>query len=156
LSLTLTDTGLSSISPTQVTLNVAPVDTTIINGQALEISGASSQTIAFVGGVGMLRLDNPQSFTGKIVGLKVGDIIDLPNIEVASATINGSTLNIVGTDKQTHTSQTFSFQIAGDLSGNKFSILTSDAQLILAPQQNLPNSQIHILSSPPTISAGTV
>ncbi len=66
---------------------------TISNGGLLELGGTDAQTVTF-NDAATLKLDNvtATSFTGQIDGLTIGDIIELSNISVTSAVINGSTL----------------------------------------------------------------
>src|SRR5262249_6595150 len=82
----------------------------------------SAQAVTFEGAGGVLKLDNPSSFTGQISGLVTGDIIDLTNTTVKSAAINGSTLTVTKSNNQT-----LSYQIAGSLSGNAFAIQSDNA-----------------------------
>ena len=83
----------------------------------LVIDSATSATADFVGADGTLTLNSPASFTGAIAGLSAGDIVELVNTTVTSATISGSTLTIYGV-----TSAIASYQVSGDLSGEAFAV----------------------------------
>lgn len=124
-------------------------------------SVAAGQTISFVDGNGLLTLDSPSTFNGNIAGLAIGDAIELNGISVASATINGSVLTVTETN-----SQTLSYQIAGALAGNTFSVLSGN-EIILVPASVIPltgssgplsftpsTQQFYILSNK-TISGGS-
>ena len=89
----------------------------IASASELELGGATSETAAFGGDVGTLKLDQPQSFTGAITGLVKGDTIDLAGVQATNAVVAGSTLTV------TAGSQTFSYQVSGSgLSGNNFAL----------------------------------
>ena len=94
----------------------------IATGGTLELAGSAAQGVTFEGAGGMLKLDNPSSFTGQISGLVIGDIIDLTNTTVKNAAINGSTLTVTKSNNQTLT-----YQIAGSLSGKAFAIQSDNA-----------------------------
>ena len=103
----------------------------------VEFSSATATagpTIAFSDGTGELILAAPSTFQSAISGLAVGDAIDLMNVQVASATINGSKLNITETNNQT-----LSYQISGALAGNSFSVQSSptDSKLVLVPDSGI-------------------
>ena len=108
---------------------------TISAGGTLELGGADAQTVTFID-PGTLKLDNvtPTSFTGQINGLAVGDIIDLSDISVSKAVIDGSTLIVTESNDLT-----LSYQIAaagGSFSGEYFSLLSDSASgtdLVLSP-----------------------
>ena len=108
---------------------------TISAGGTLELGGADAQTVTFID-PGTLKLDNvtPTSFTGQINGLAVGDIIDLSDISVSKAVIDGSTLIVTESNDST-----LSYQIAaagGSFSGEYFSLLSDSASgtdLVLSP-----------------------
>jgi hypothetical protein len=85
---------------------VATGTVTIDSGHILDISGAGAATVNFAnsnGTTGGLVLDNPQAFTGQIVGfagdgtLENSDIIDLQNIDFASLTMESYVKNSTGT-----------------------------------------------------------
>ena len=100
------------------------------NGATLEISSSvSGLPISFSSGNSILTLDSPSSFSSPIAGLAIGDTINLVGISVASAVINGSTLNI------TTNNQPLSYQVSGAVSTNSFSVISgaSGSQLVLVP-----------------------
>ena len=90
----------------------------IASGKTLELA-TSAQNVIFVGAGGILKLDNPEGFTGEIDGLGLGDVIDFASATVASASISGSTLTV------TDGGQKLNYTMSGALSGNYFAI-TSD------------------------------
>jgi len=98
----------------------------IENGGTIAINGSFAQTVNFSGTGGTLLLDKPLDFTGQIDGLAVGDIIDLAGLTVTSAVIG--TVNGVSVLTATENNgQTLTYQIAGALAGNGFSIQTDHA-----------------------------
>ncbi|WP_079566273.1 Ig-like domain-containing protein [Bradyrhizobium erythrophlei] len=124
-------------------------------------SVAAGQTVSFFDGSGLLTLDNPSNFHGTIAGLAIGDAIELNGVSVASAAINGSVLTVTETN-----SQTLTYQIAGALAGNTFSVLSGN-EIILVPASVVPltgssgplsftpsTQQLYILSNK-TISGGS-
>jgi len=124
-------------------------------------SVAAGQTVSFFDGNGLLTLDNSSNFLGTIAGLAIGDAIELNGISVASAAINGSVLTVTETN-----SQTLTYQIAGALVGNTFSVLSGN-EIILVPASVAPltgssgplsfapsTQQFYILSNK-TISGGS-
>jgi probable HAF family extracellular repeat protein len=54
---------------------------TIGAGEALEVTSASSGTVAFSGATGVLQLDNSQSFSGTVAGMTGQDTIDFADID---------------------------------------------------------------------------
>ena len=96
---------------------------TIGNGANVELSSSiAGLPISFSSGNSILTLDNPSTFQSPIAGLALGDTINLAGIAVASAVINGSTLNITETNNQT-----LSYQVSGAISADKFSIISGPA-----------------------------
>ena len=86
-------------------------------------SVSATQTIAYTGSPGTLALSDPTDFHASIIGLIDGDKIDLTDIapsDIASATIEGSTLVVLETTGAGGAALTFN--IAGSLSGSYFSV----------------------------------
>ncbi len=118
---------------------------TIEAGATAELDSAASGSSTYSGSVtfeansGTLTID-PQpgvtpttlvNLTGQINGLAVGDIIDLANTTVTSASITGSTLTVTESNGSTLT-----YQVAGALTGNSFAIQSDDNggdELVLEP-----------------------
>ena len=69
---------------------------TISGGGTLELGGTDAQTVTFVDR-GTLKLDGSSDFTGIIVGLATGDVIDFVGAIVKTAHFDGSTLTVNGT-----------------------------------------------------------
>ncbi|MGY3589497.1 autotransporter passenger strand-loop-strand repeat protein [Bradyrhizobium sp. USDA 4341] len=74
---------------------------TIAAGATLELTGASSATVAFQGSTGTLKLDNSASFAGTVAGMTGSDAIDFANISFAnvhtpsfSGNASGGTLTV--------------------------------------------------------------
>jgi hypothetical protein len=141
------DTGGTLAITNSGTINVAAIGAAYIGGAVtgtgtfnigdraeLEFatSVAAGQTVSFVDGSGLLTLDDPLNFHGTIRGLAIGDAIDFNGISVASAAINGSVLTVTETNNQTLT-----YQIAGALVGNTFSVLSGN-EIILVPAGVVP------------------
>jgi len=90
-----------------------------------ESSVSADQTVTFTDATGTVALAAPAVFSALLAGLTVGDTIDLADISpssITSALIEGSQLVV---DETSDT--TLSFNIAGNLTGNHFS-LQSDGQ----------------------------
>ncbi|MFK4525265.1 Ca2+-binding RTX toxin-like protein [Bradyrhizobium japonicum] len=70
--------------------------TLLLNGGVLEVaSGNLSDDVTFTNGAAdTLRLDSPNVFTGTLIGLGEGDIIDFAHASVTSAIVNGTTLTV--------------------------------------------------------------
>ena len=86
---------------------VAPLTTglfSIGDRAAIEFANSvdSTQTVSFVDGKGLLRLDSPTAFTGTMSGLAVGDVIDFAgSIIASSASIAGSILTVTESNSAT-------------------------------------------------------
>jgi len=78
---------------------------------------AGTQTVTFGGAVGTLALADAADFHATVGGLVVGDTIDLTNISVSSAIIEGSTLVVQETG-----GGSLSFNLTGSLAGEKFDL----------------------------------
>jgi Ca2+-binding RTX toxin-like protein len=101
-----------------ITGNVSGAGQISIGGAAtLEVSGSLSAGVQFLDGTGTLKLHAPAGDTGQIGGLQGGDIIDLVAITAKTATVAGGILTVTDT-----TNDTFTFHIAGSLTGNNFTI----------------------------------
>jgi hypothetical protein len=101
------------------TLQIATTGSVAIGaGQTVEIAGAYSGTIAFMGATGTLKIDNTDTFSGKIGGqLALGDVIDLANITAgAAATIGYSGNNSPGTLTVSDGTHTASIALLGNYS----------------------------------------
>ncbi len=112
------------------------------NGGIVELGGSDAAGVAFGGTASTLKLASPTSFAGDMIsGLILGDVLDLADTSVASATIVGSSLSIVesgGTN--------FSYAVSGALAGDHFGmagdgstgtdlILESGSGISFAPAQ---------------------
>ena len=62
--------------------------------EILELGAATSGGIIFNGGLGDLKLDNPNGFTGGVTGFQAGQTIDLAGIVASQATLVGNTLTL--------------------------------------------------------------
>ena len=96
---------------------------TIGDGGILEFQSSvgTDQTITFADATGTLALADPTGFHANVTGLVAGDTIDLTNISpssIASATIEGSKLVV----QETASGGTLYLDIAGDLSGDHFTV----------------------------------
>jgi len=108
-----------------------------------QTSVSAGQTVTFADATGTLALADPGDFHGSIAGLAVGNTIDLTNIapdDILSTAISGSQL--VVTETEAAGGASFTFNIAGALTGNYFSVLGdggTGSDLVLAPTlgQNL-------------------
>ena len=66
----------------------------IDSGSTLELGTGlpSSQTVDFASAMGTLELNDPVDFSGRIVGMAAGDIIDLPGLVLTGVGMNSGTL----------------------------------------------------------------
>ena len=70
---------------------LADPNVTISAGGSFQISSSSADSVLFSGSIGMLVLDNPSSFTGKIAGISgSGDILDLKGFDTNTTAATGS------------------------------------------------------------------
>jgi large repetitive protein len=116
-------------------------------------SSVAGGTVTFTG-LGLLTLDDPAGFSATIAGLSAGDLIDLDNIEVSSASISASTLSITETG-----GQTLSYTVSGvETQSPSVDILYSSSQgseIVLAPttQTSVSSSTTPVTLSPGSASA---
>jgi len=124
-------------------------------------SVAAGQTVSFFDGNGLLTLDNRRISMAPSQDFAIGDAIELNGVRWPVAAINGSVLTVTETN-----SQTLTYQIAGALAGNTFSVLSGN-EIILVPASVVPltgssgplsftpsTQQLYILSNK-TISGGS-
>ena len=104
----------------------------IANGGSYEVTGSSSDTIAFAGNTGTLTLDHPSSFTGEIAGsFAIGDIVDLAGFSATDTATTGAGSFNSATDETTLTVKDSggnvveTFALAGDHSSSSWTV-TSD------------------------------
>jgi hypothetical protein len=157
--------NLSLIGMTQTGPQIdtsAPV--TVGAGAKLEIAGTDTGSVTFAASTGMLKLDTPSTFTGKIFNftgngtLSGSDQIDLTNINfntVKDRYANGVLTVTDGThtDKLnlngSHTRANFSF--ASDGSGGT---IVYDPPVSMPSSQDTPNATSTGTSGPPSIGTG--
>ena len=103
---------------------------TINDRSELELGGSvqAGQTISFASGAtGVLTLDNPQSFSGTIANLAIGDTIDfLGGSIVTAASINTTELSV------TINGLAQNYTVLNPQSGTIFNVLSAD-KIVLAP-----------------------
>src|SRR5262249_50849815 len=97
------DPGLGSTDSDvlgQFTLDTAAT-VTVAYGANIEIGGAGTQSVTFVGAAGTLKIDNSVAFTGQVSGFTGSDAIDLANVGYGANTTatfsgnaNGGTLTV--------------------------------------------------------------
>jgi hypothetical protein len=95
-------------------------------------SSVAGPTISFSSGNSELRLDNPSTFQSPMAGLALGDAIYLQGIDVASASVSGSTLTV----NEANSTNKLTYTVSGALSQNAFSVLFSSAsgsEIVLVP-----------------------
>ncbi|WP_375783092.1 AIDA repeat-containing protein [Bradyrhizobium sp. Pha-3] len=119
----------------------------IAAGGTLELTGASSATVAFQGSTGTLKLDNSASFAGTVAGMTGSDAIDFANINFASVhtpTFSGTSTN--GTLTVTDGTVTASIALLGNYMASTFTT-SSDGHggtLVVDP----PATQVSQLAQP--------
>ncbi len=89
----------------------------IDDGAKLTLGGADANSVVFEGASGTLKLLHPETMTGKITGLQVGNIIDLAGIDATHASVSHGVLTVTESNADTLT-----FHIGGTLQGTRFVI----------------------------------
>ena len=131
-------------------------------GSALELAGASNETVLFNPGTlshgtlvgGTLKIDTAASYTGTVTGFAPADTIDLGNIIVSSASIAGDTLiaNIAGGGTQavalTGTFTTDRLKVVGDGGTGTDLVLYRFAQASSATPNPVNFGNVHVASVP--------
>jgi hypothetical protein len=125
-----------------ITANALKIDGTV-NGSGtleiadngkLELTGAVSQTVMFLGDSGLLTLDNPASFTGAIAAAAPGDQINLPGISLSSVTGYHYSGNDSGGVLTIHlTSGDIQLNFSGHFSTQSFTLAAGDQPLSSSP-----------------------
>jgi probable HAF family extracellular repeat protein len=137
LTLTANDQGHNATgTPLTTTQDIGVViapEISIANGGSYEVTGSSSDTIAFAGNTGTLTLDHPSSFTGELAGsFAIGDIIDLAGLSATDTASTGAGSFNSATDETTLTVKDSggnvveTFVLAGDHSSSSWTV-TSDS-----------------------------
>ena len=140
----------------------APV--TVGAGAKLEIAGADSGSVTFAASTGMLKLDTPSTFSGKIFNftgngtLSGSDQIDLTNINFSTVKDRYANGVLTVTDG-THTDKLnlngsytlANFSFASDGSGGT---IVYDPPAPMPSSQDTPNATSTGTSAPPTIGTG--
>jgi hypothetical protein len=85
------------LDPTIVTQQPGSAPADIGNNTVLEIDTPDSGSVAFTGTNGILRLDQPSTFTGNVSGFRAQNGIDLPGIAFDAQTTLGYSPNSNGT-----------------------------------------------------------
>jgi hypothetical protein len=108
---------------------LADPDATIAAGGSFQISSSSADAVLFSGSTGMLVLDDPSSFTGKIAGISgSGDILDLKGFDTNTTAATGSgsydsangTTTLTVTDPSQHL--TIPITLVGDYSNSTWTV----------------------------------
>jgi VCBS repeat-containing protein len=104
-------------------------DATIATGGSFQISSSSADAVLFSGSTGLLVLDNPLSFTGKIAGISgIGDVLDLKGFDTNTTASTGSgsydstdgTTTLTVTDPSQHL--TIPITLVGDYSNSTWTV----------------------------------
>jgi hypothetical protein len=107
---------------------------------ALEFANSviSTQTVSFVDGNGLLRLDNPATFAGTISGLAVGDTIDFAGSIIAStASFVGSTLKVTESN-----AATLVYTLANVPANASLDVLSTDKVVVVLTAANTITPQL--------------
>jgi VCBS repeat-containing protein len=108
---------------------IADPDLTISSGGSIQISSSSANTVLFSGSTGILVLDNPSNFTGKIAGISgSSDILDLKGFDTNTTAATGSgsydsangTTTLTVTDPSQHL--TTPITLVGDYSNSTWAV----------------------------------
>ena len=96
----LTNNGALTLDPSTLTVGslLGTGTTTIDAGGSLEAQGtvAGGETIAFAGSNAELHLDAPDSVSGSVTNVGLGDLIDLQGIAPGSVSFTNGTLSFAG------------------------------------------------------------
>jgi T5SS/PEP-CTERM-associated repeat protein len=65
-----------------------------VNNDGSPVTVASNQVVNFTAGGGVLRLDDFAGFAGTIGTFNAGDMIEIPGLQIASQTVNGTVLSL--------------------------------------------------------------
>ena len=108
----------------------------------------SGQTVSFGGNEGILTIDNPSAFSGKITGLVAGDIIVLQGPAIIGVNFNSSTSTLTVT--QSGVSTALSYTISGALTQNAFTVLSGNTIGLLPSSATVLTGSLGAQSSAPT------
>jgi autotransporter passenger strand-loop-strand repeat protein len=118
------------------------IGTTVGRGGTVEVkNGGILSGIDFAGRTATLKLDAPAAFGSTITGLAIGDIIDLVNTSVTSATVSNSILTI--TEKGGLTIQ---YTLAGFQPGIEFGVQddkSGGTDLVVLPAVSFIGPVVH-------------
>ena len=119
----------------------------------IEFGGASSARVTFAANSdGILKLDAPSTFTGKVSGLTAGTYIDLPSIGFGAHTTLGYSENAAGTGGTlaiTDGTHTADIALLGNYMASTFATASDGhgGTLITQAEQTATASQ-HLLTTP--------
>jgi VCBS repeat-containing protein len=165
----LTNTGTIEVQSGSLILNeaISGAGTLKIDaGATLELaSGVSSdQTVSFASSTGVLKIDDPQDFHGKIAGISgSGNVLDLLNhfnAATTTATTGAGSYN-AGTDTTTltvtdsSTNSTETFRLAGDLSHSLWTVADDNHGGVTVVDPPAPASTNIVASSANQTLTGT-
>ena len=88
---------VGAAAQSSITVNAGP-PVTVADGAAVEIDGASAQSVTFAGTTGTLKLDDAMAFTGQVSGLTGSDALDLADVSYG-ARYDG---NVLGQRERRH------------------------------------------------------
>jgi hypothetical protein len=135
-TLALTNSGIINV----VAFGAAYIGGTVTGTGTFNIGGQASvefanfvgsgQTVSFGGNEGILTIDGPSAFSGKITGLAAGDIIALQGPAITGVSFNNSTSTLSVT--QSGVSTPLNLNISGALTQNAFSVLSGNS-IVLVP-----------------------
>ena len=121
---------------------------TIGAGATLEINTAFSAQVTFATGNGLLKLDDPTSFTGQIAGIAgTGDVIDFAGFasNTTTASYSAGSGNLTVSDA----AHSVSIKLVGDYSLSSFTV-SSDGHggvLVVDPPLNSSPPESHVVES---------
>ena len=122
-------------------------------GATLEFGAAAGNTVTFAGAGASLILDRSYQFTGTLTNLVAGDVIDIADVQVSSATVSGTTLTVKKADTATVT-----YKLANLRTGTGFTVQSdggSGSKLVVTPIPGFSGSGMSAaLARPAALHAG--
>jgi hypothetical protein len=97
------------------------------NGSILELNSPTAYTggLIFSGNSGIIKLDTPSQFRGVIVGMQIGDTLDLAGVSATSAYFNNNSILTINESNGQSLSYSFNAQTLSSNGGNLVTALVN-------------------------------